>query len=243
MQDIEIRSGVIRPIETVKEAYELIKSDYWLLFAIWLVGGMIGGVSLMIAAGAMTAGTFYAYLRKIDGHPANFDDLWKGMRWFGSGLVIMAFIIVPIILVYALIYIPFVLAAVMGSKLSETELMQLLIGAFIVDFFLIIIMVCVHTLLIFSFPLMVDKNIGAFKAMSISARAVFKNLGGVSGMIAINFVLVLAGYAALCVGVYFVIPIILASSVVAYRKIFPAPLRAVNFEPPPPGAFSGGFQQ
>jgi hypothetical protein len=233
MQQIEIRSGVIRPIDTVKEAYELIKSDYWLLFAIWIVGGMIGGVSLMIAAGAMTAGTFYAYLRKIDGHPANFDDLWKGMQWFGPGLVIILFILVPIILVYAVVYIPFLLAAAMGSRMSETELMQLLIGAFLVDFILIVIMVCIHTLLLFSFPLIVDRNMGAFKAMATSAKAVFKNLGGVSGMIAVNFVLVLAGYAALCIGVYFVIPIIIASTVVAYRKVFPIPSQ--------PTAFSGGF--
>ena len=58
MNEFEIRSGVIKPVECVKEAFVLIKSDYWLLFAIWIVGAMIGGVTLMIAGGAMTAGTF-----------------------------------------------------------------------------------------------------------------------------------------------------------------------------------------
>lgn len=240
MQQIEIRSGVIRPVEVVKEAWETIKSDYWLLFAIWIVGGMIGGISLLIAAGAMTAGTFYAYLRKIDGHKANFDDLWKGMQWFVPGLIVMMFIAVPILAVYAVIYIPFVMAAAMGPRLSESELLQLIGGFLIVDFILIVIMVCIHTLIIFAFPLIVDKNLGPIKAMTTSARAVFKNLGGITCMIGVNFVLVLAGYVALCVGVYFVIPIIVASTVVAYRKIFPA--EPVSFDPPS-GAFSGGFQQ
>ena len=76
--------------------------------------------------------------------------------------------------------------------------------------------------------------------MTTSARAVFKNFAGVGGLIGVNFLLILAGYIALCVGVYFVIPIVIATNVVAYRKVFP---RANNlqFEPPPPGAFGGGL--
>lgn len=240
MQEIEIRSGVIRPVECVKEAYQLIKSDYWLLFAIWIVGGMIGGISFMIAAGAMMCGTFYAYLRKIDGHPVSFDDLWKGMQWFVPGLIVMLLIVVPIIVVYAMIYIPILIAASMGTRMNETELLQLMVGALAVDFVLIVIMVCVHTLLVFSFPLIVDKNLGAFKSMTTSARAVFKNLGGITGMIGVNFVLVLLGYLALCVGVYFVIPIIIASTVVAYRRVFPATL-SPHLDPPTPAAYGGGL--
>ena len=84
-------------------------------------------------------------------------------------------------------------------------------------------MVCFHTLLIFSFPLIVDRGMGGFQSMKISAKAVWMNLGSVVGLIMVNFVLALIGYLALCVGVYFVIPIILAGNAVAYRKVFPAP--------------------
>lgn len=241
MQDIEIRSGVISPVAVVKEAWELIKSDYWLLFAIWLVGGLITSLSFMIVGGAMMCGIFYAYLKKIDGHSVSFDDLWKGMPFFLPGLLVVAFIAVPMIAVYALIYIPFILAGVMGPRLSETELMQLIAGALVVDFFVIVIMVCIHTLIIFAFPLMVDKGLGPVKAMTTSARAVFKNLGGIGGLIVVNFVLCLLGYIALCVGIYFVIPVIVASTVVAYRKIFPGRLPAdISSTPPPPSAY-GGF--
>lgn len=236
MQKIEIQSGVIRPIECAKEGWELIKSDYWILFAIWLVGGLIGGVSFFIVAGAMTCGTFYCYLRKIDGNPVKFDDLWKGMQWFWPGLIVTIVIVVPMLVVYVVIYIPIVLSAVMGSKLSQDELMGLLIGAFAVDFILIAIMICIHTLLIFSFPLIVDRNLGALRAMTTSARAVFKNMGGVVGLFLVNFGLALAGELALCIGIYFVIPIIIAANVVAFRKVFPATTAAwVN--PPPPNPF------
>ena len=221
MQNPEFNSGVIKPIECAKEGFELIKSDYWLLFAIWLVGGLLGAISLFIAAGAMTCGTFYCYLRKIDGEPVKFDDLFKGMQWFLPGLIVMLIILLPMLTVYVVIYVPIVLAAVMGSKLSQDEMMGLLIGAFAVDLVLIVIMICIHTLLIFSFPLIVDRNLGAVKAMTTSARAVFKNMGGVVGLFLVNFVLALVGQLALCIGIYFVIPIIIAANVVAYRKVFP----------------------
>ena len=83
-------------------------------------------------------------------------------------------------------------------------------------------MVCFHTLLMFSFPLIVDRNLSAVKAMTTSARAVLRNLGGVVGLILVNFGLVLVGELAFCVGVYFVIPILIAGNVVAYRKVFPS---------------------
>ncbi len=240
MRDITFRCGVIKPIECVKEGFELIKSDYWLLFVIWLVGGLISSVSLMIAAGAMTCGTFYCYLRKVDGKPVSFDDLWKGMQWFLPGLIVMLVIVVPVIIVYAVIYVPIMIAAIMGSKLSSDELLGLLIGALVFDLILVVIMVCVHTLLIFSFPLIVDRNLGAIKAMTTSARAVFGNLGSVAGLFGVNFLLALAGQLAFCIGIYFVIPIIIAGNVVAYRKIFPRE-DAQIFGPPPPAAYAGGI--
>ena len=133
----------------------------------------------------------------------------------------MAFILVPIIFVYAGFYVPFILVAVMGGNLSEGELTGLFLGVVVLEVVVLFTMVCLHTLLMFAFPLIADKNVGAIKAITTSARAVLKNLGGVVGLIAVNFVLVFAGYLALCIGIYFVIPVIIAGNVVAYRRVFP----------------------
>jgi uncharacterized membrane protein len=239
MNNTEIRTGVISPIECVKEGWELIKSNYWILFAIFFVGVIIGSFTLYILLGAMTCGIFYCYLQAIDGRQVSFDGLWKGFDFFAPGLIVMLFIIIPMIVVYAIIYAPFIMAAVMGSKLSEDELMGLLIGAAAIDLVFILVMVCFHTLLMFSFPLIVDRKLGAITAMKTSGRAVWRNLGGVTGLILVNMGLVLLGYLALCIGVYFVIPVIIAGNVVAYRKIFPAP-RNQNFDaPPPPNVYQG----
>ena len=238
MQNLEFNTGVIRPIDCAREAWETIKSDYWLLLAVTIVGQIIGGISFGIVLGPMVCGIFYCYLRKIDGETFSFDDLWKGFGWFGPGFVVTLAIVVPMFIVYAVIYGPFLVAMIMGSKLSEDELIAMLVAAFAVDLVIIIIMVCFHTLLMFSFPLIVDRGLGALSAMTTSARAVWKNLGGVGGLILVNFGLVIVGYAALCVGIYFVIPVIIATNVVAYRKVFPA-LNKPNFSPPPPNAYEG----
>jgi len=222
MNNTEFRTGVIKPVECVKEGWELIKSEYWLLFAITLVGALIGGVTMYVLLGAMMCGIFYCYLRKIDGKPITFEGLWKGFEWFAPGLLVTLFLVVPVIVLYVIIYVPVFMAMVMGERLSQEELIGMLVGAVAIDFLFIVLMVCFHTLLIFSFPLIVDRGLGGFQAMKTSAKAVWGNMGGVVGLIMVNIVLTLIGQLALCVGIYFVIPIILAGNVVAYRKVFPA---------------------
>ena len=227
MSQNDFQTGVIKPIECVKEGFELIKSDYWILFAATLVAGLIGAFTLYILFGAMACGMFYCYLRKIDGGSVLFDDLWKGFSWWLPGLIICLFLFVPMVIVYGIIYVPFILAAVMGPNLSSDELIGMMIGVMSVDLIFVIIMVCFHTLLMFSFPLIVDRNLSAVKAMTTSARAVLKNMGGVVGLILVNFGLVLLGELAFCIGIYFVIPVLVAGNVVAYRRVFP---RAASYQ-------------
>ncbi len=238
MNDVSFNTGVIKPVECVKEGWELIKKDYWVLFAVALVGGLIGGFTMYILLGAMICGIFYCYLQAIDGKPVSFDGLWKGFEYFKPSIIVTLAIIIPTIIVYAIIYIPFVIAMVMGPNLSQAEFMSLLIGVAAVDLVIIVIMVCFHTLLMFSFPLIIDRNLSGIEAMKTSARAVWKNLGGVVGLIVVNFGLMFLGYLALCIGLYFVIPVMLAGNAVAYRKVFPAP-NARNFNPPSPQFYQG----
>lgn len=217
----EINAGVIRPVECMKEGWELIKNDYWIFFAITLVGLLLGGVTFYILVGAMLCGIYYCYLQKIDGQPVVFDNLWKGLQWWLPGLFATLVLIVPMFIVFGFIYAPFIAAMVMGPKLSESEMMGLLFGAVAVDLIFIVVMICFHTLLMFTFPLLVDRNLGAFEAMKTSARGVWKNLGGIAGFYGAAFVLSLAGVITCGIGTYFILPIILAGTTVAYRKIFP----------------------
>jgi uncharacterized membrane protein len=226
MGPIEFRTGAIKPIECVKEAWELIKPNYWILFAILLVGALIGAFSLYILIGAMICGIMYCFLRQIDGHSVQFEDLWKGFSFFWPSLPSALLIVVPMvawifILIFT-IYLPIVMAAVMGDRLSGEELAATFGGVFIVDMIVAIAMVCFHTLLMFAFPLVVDRGLRGFEPITLSARAVLKNLGGVGGILVTNFVLVLCGELACGIGLYLVMPLIMATNLVAYRKVFPA---------------------
>ena len=77
-----------------------------------------------------------------------------------------------------------------------------------------------------------------WQSVIVSAKAVLKKLRGVTSLWAVSFVAALAGYLALCVGIYFVIPVILAANVAAYRKVFPKIEDGLD-GPPPPDAYSG----
>jgi hypothetical protein len=237
MSETEFRTGVIRPVECFKEGWELIKSQYWLLFAVTLTGAVIGGVSMYVLIGAMICGIFLCYFQAIDGEPVNFELLFKGFSYFVPSLLLVFVIIVPTVILLMVVYAPFIAAAVMGSKLSPDEFFGLLVGSLVLDFIVVILMVCFHTLLMFAFPLLVDRNLSAVRAIKTSIKAVWKNLGGVAGIAGVGFLLSLLGTLACGVGTYFVIPIILAGNIVAYRKVFPK-LRNNYQTPPPPNAYS-----
>lgn len=225
---MEFTTGQIRAIECVKEAWASIKADYWMLFAISIVGAMIGGVSMYVLIGAMVCGIFSAYLRVIDGKGrANIDDLWVGFKYFWPSLGVTLAIVVPIvvwmIIMFVTIYLPIITAAVTHNTADEKMLIGTFVAGFVIDLIVALVMVFIHSLLIFAFPLIIDREISSWAAMKLSARAVLKNLGGIGSLIAVNFGLALAGELALCVGIYLVIPIVTATNLVAYRKVFPRP--------------------
>lgn len=222
MAKIPFNTGVICPVECFKEAWELIKNDYWILFLIFLVGALIGAASLYVLLGAMLCGIFNAYIKKIDGKPVAIEDLFKGFSFFAPSILLVVIIIIPTLLMMGIVYAPFIAAVVMGSKLSQEEFFQLLAGSFAVDLIVSIIVICFHTLLFFAFPLLVDRNLTAIEAIKTSVKAVWQNLGGVVGLILVGAGINLVGALVCGFGVYFTVPIVVAGNMLAYRKVFPA---------------------
>ncbi len=219
-------AGAIRPVECVREAWELVKGEYWPLFAISLVGGLIGGFTMYVLIGAMICGIFTCYLKRIDGAgPVAFEDLWKGFQYLGSSALATIILVVPIvvymIVLFVTMYSPLITAAVLGKNVDPSIILGMFGAAIAVDIVVAIAMTCIHSLMIFSFPLIVDRKLSSWAAIKLSARAAMKNMGGIAGLIGLNLLLVMLGQMAFCVGIYFVIPILTASNLVAYRKVFP----------------------
>ncbi len=240
MYNPEFQTGVIRPVECFQEGWQLIKSDYWTLFAISLVGMLLGGFSMYILLGAMLCGIYYCFLRKIDTGKVSFDDLWKGFSVILPSFIVTLSIVVPMFIVFGIIYVPIILALVTRPNLSPDEVMGLFVSAAIFDLVVAVIMVCLHTLLIFAFPLIIDRQMSALESIKLSARAVWQNLAGIAGLVGVSYILMLIPGIITCgIGAYFVIPIVFAGFMVAYRKIFPAAANQFRNQPPPPNAFGG----
>jgi len=225
MNQAEFTVGQIRPIECVKEAFALIKDEYWVLLVVSILGGFIAAVSLYVLIGAMVCGIFATYLRKIDGGKVKFDDLFTGFRYFWPSLLVTILIVVPLV-VWALVlfttmYLPLLMSAIGPTNNGDQQMLTTFVTVFMVDVLVALVMVCFHSLLIFCFPLIVDRGLSSWDSIKLSARATFKNLGGIGGMIGLNFLMALAGLLLFCVGIYLVIPLLTASNLVAYRKVFP----------------------
>ena len=221
MLPTEFQTGVIKPIEVYKESWELIKNQYWLIFAITLVGMLIGGAVPIFLIGPMICGIYICLFQKIEGRQVVFESLFEGFSYFVPSLIVAVVIMVPIFLLVITVYIPMVGMAIAGPKMKESEMIPFLIGTLVFELIAALIMVCFHTLLMFAFPLIVDRKLSGWQAMKTSAKAVWHNLAGVAGLFGVGFLIGILGYMALCVGLYLVIPLIFTSNAVAFRKIFP----------------------
>jgi uncharacterized membrane protein len=170
----------------------------------------------------------------MNGQKVEFEGLFKGFNYFVQGLIATLIIIIPsviaVLFLYGSIIAVFVASTDSRGRISD-EAGFLLIGTMLVEGVGIgLLLGCLHALVMFAYPLIVDKNMSGFDAFKLSARAVWKNLSGVVGLIVCEFVLGLIGYLMLGIGLYLVMPIMFAGVLVAYRKVFP---ETRNFNQPP----------
>ena len=214
------------------------KDEYWLIFAITLVGMLLGSLVPLVLMGPAMCGLYMCLLDKIDGRRLVFDRLFKGFNYFLPGLIVALVIMVPIIFFFIAVYAPMIAIAFAGQTMTEEQLWPFIGGVLLMELVVAVVMTLLHTLIIFSFPLIVDRGLNGFEAVKLSARAVWANRGGVAGLFGVGILVAMVGYLAFCVGIYLAFPVLMMAMAVAYRKVFPS-LEPVNHEPPPPSAYQG----
>jgi len=239
MQSPEFTTGQIRAIEIYKEAWAIMKPEFWPIFGIVIIGMLVGSVIPIVIMGPMMIGVFMCLIDKADGKPASFDKLFKGFEQWGAGLVIALIIMVPVFVFIFIVYIPMIIMSIYGQRLSQDEVMPFIGGVLILELLIGIFMTILHSLLIFAFPLIADKQLGGFAAAKLSAKAAWANKGGIAGLFGVGILVILAGYMLLCVGVYLALPVIMMATTVAYRKVFPRSEETMKLAPPPPDAYQG----
>jgi hypothetical protein len=249
MSPVSFQSGVIRPIQCFREGWELIKERYWLFFGISLVGVLLSGFSLNLLMGAMFCGTYYCLIQQQNGQPPSFGDLFKGFDYFVPGLIASLFFIIPnLVITFMNFGIQLIFPVIFKETGGSTQALWTFFGVYIAIVAVLgIFLACIHALMMFAFPLIVEFKLSGIDAFKTSARAVWANLGGVIGLIVCEYALFILGLLACYFGMLFVVPLMFAGTFIAYRKVFPqlqstgqnfnSPPPPPNFNPPQPPAF------
>ena len=242
MMSEEFNTGVIKPFECMKEGWELIKDQYWLFLGITFVGMLLASlIPFGLGLGAMYCGIYYTMLQKMDEKPFEFGDLFKGISWFLPSLIATLIFIIPVVILTILNFVSTfgILASMTDSRgrIDESAIFALY-GVLLVEGVVgAVIISCIHAFIMFTYPLIVERNLSGVEAFKLSTKAVWKNLGGVVGLIMAEFLLGFVGYLVCGIGLYFVLPIMFAGVLVAYRRIFPPSVQKLN-TPPPPNAYN-----
>jgi hypothetical protein len=238
---VEFRSGVISPVECLKEGWQLIKDQYWLFLGITLVAMLVGGAVPVVLIGPMMVGLYMCLFAKMRGEPVEFGMLFKGFDYFVQGLVAAAIQTLPLILIMAVGQVIFVAFTMIIMPRERGEAMPPVFFVALVVFvlFAMIVSLVIHSLFLFAYPLIADRKLSGLDAIKLSYRAALQNLGGIIGLMLLMGGLGILGVLACYVGVFFVMPISFAAYAVAYRRVFPesGPLGRPA-PPPPPGSWA-----
>jgi uncharacterized membrane protein len=242
----EFRTGVIKPMECIKEGWALIKDQYWLFLGISLVGILVGGVVPIVLLGPMMVGIFLCLFQRMRNQPVEFGLLFKGFDQFVPGLVVTLLKMIPIFIVLVPYYI--FLFAMMATTMprggmEDPEQARTFVMSFFgfeIVFFLVIMAVslAVEIFFMFAYPLVADRKLSALDAIKLSFRAGKANLGGVLGLMLLNTLFGMLGVLCCIIGVYFYLPIAFASQAVAFRRVFPETSQPFPMPPPPPASWA-----
>jgi hypothetical protein len=242
----QFRTGVIKPVECVKEGWALIKDQYWLFLGIVFVGILVGSAVPIVLIGPMMVGIYLSFFRRMRGEPVEFGTLFKGFDYFAQSLIAALIQMIPMVVVLIPSYIIFF--AVMFTSMPRNGRMEpddasrfaiTILGTEAV--FLVIILtvaIVVGIFFMFTFPLIADRNMSGLDAIKLSIKAGKANFGGILSLLLVNMGLGIIGVLCCYVGVFFLMPVSFASYAIAYRRVFPEISQTFASPPPPPASWA-----
>lgn len=250
--ELYARSGKLDIGGCLERSWELFKAHFWPLvgttllitivqFVIGLVP-IVGSVAGILLKGVFLGGLYYYYLGKFRNQPREVGDAFAG---FSKAFV-------PLLIASLLMFVIFfaIMAALAGpvffGMIKGFIAMQhtgappslhfsglALLGAFAAS--LVVIFLSISWL--FTFPLIIDKGIGAWSAMEISRRVVAKNWFRVFAVSLLGFILMLLGVFGLLIGMIFTMPLYYGAIMSAYEMLCnPAGRGPVRASSSPPDA-------
>lgn len=238
----EFKRHAVRPVECLKQGWELIKDQYWLFVGMSVVGLLIGNaVPLGILMGPMMCGLYLAFLKRQAGETIEFGTLFKGFDYFVDGMIAGILHSIPVIIVVIPFYV-FMFAAqfamMASSRNGEPEPAAALGFLAVIGIglpIMLILLIILSVGFVFAYPLIVDHRLSGVNAVKHSFKAGLANFWSLFGLLMLNGLLGIAGALLCYVGLFFVLPVTFAGLAVAYMQVFgAAPRRSFNTPPPPP---------
>ena len=216
----------IRPMDYLSESRNLLAGQYWVFFAICLVGMLIQSfVPMNILTGPMLCGIFIAWFALMKGESITFEMLFKGFDFFGQSLIAslvhVAAVLVVMIPCYVLLFAGIALGAAAGQETPEIMGIAVFLSTSIFLLVILTVMTVIMTLFIFVYQLIVDRKLKAIPAMKTSAAAAWANLGGVLGLLGLTSLIATVASMLCIIPVFFVAPWCFGAVGIAYRRVFP----------------------
>ena len=257
MNNIQFNSGAIEAGDCISNGWNLVKPNYWMYFGICLIAILL--ISCIpclnfLLIGPVLVGVYYVLLRGMQHESVDFGMMFKGFEKFLPAMAVGLIQSLPGI-IWTIVDYSFNIASIVGNLGSrggegnfyqagglENPIMAGISVAYVLmGLGFLFIGVIWGVLFIFALPLLAEHEIGPIEALTLSARAALSNVGGLILLILLQILLAIAGVFALCIGVFFVIPVLYAATAFAYRQVFPWYGEQMNAMPPPPTEYGSSF--
>ena len=200
----------------------LIQVGFSLLGLIPIVG-ILASLGSLIVYGPLMGGLYYLILKNIRRQRAEIGDIFSGFR-LAFGQLLLGYIVVALLTG---------VAALPGMAIMAVPIFMMIRHhameagpVLLVVFGVIIAMIPAIYLGIswmFSLPLIIDKQMEFWPAMSASRKMVGKHWWLVFGLMVVCGLINLVGFLACCVGIFVSLPLVFGAMMYAYESIFSAP--------------------
>jgi uncharacterized membrane protein len=218
--------------------------------------GIITTLATTLISALFTCGIYVALSRRASGGQPEFGDLFAGFKFFLPSLIVTLFFTAfQFVLSVTMVLVAFLFGiSNLGAEMIapggrfDPSIFRALIPAFLVIAIIYIVFSFVFSaLMFFIYQLIAVRNASAGEAITQSVRAGLRNFFPLIGLFIIEGLIAFAGALLCIVGIFFVIPILMAANFAAYLRVFGRPNNLGQHLPPPPPVFgaqpNSGFSQ
>ncbi len=240
-ENLQFNRGAVNAVECISKGWEILKPNYFVFFGIGVLITILGCIPVVgwIVVGPLMVGIYAGMLVQYRGGKADFGMLFSGFSKFFPAFVIGLLLLFPGIVANAYrlgIRIAQALAIFNPNELTAGAAALVGIAGVVVNVLALVGSIVFGITFTFGLALLADKDLSLMETIKLSAKAGWANAGGLFLLFLLLGLMMIGGVLALCIGIFFVLPLIYAALSVAYRQVFPMPNNTspLSAAPPPP---------